>query len=80
MSERAHVLICTANKRNKNVGACLILEGGGCVFDHSATHTQRHTHIYPLIYTHLPNSRWLDHVVLTYVQVYNLVHTCGRRS
>ena len=36
MSEWAHVLIGTVNKRNIKVGACLILEGGGCVFDHSA--------------------------------------------
>ena len=36
MLERVHVLTCTVQERNKKVGACLILEGEGGVFDHSA--------------------------------------------
>ena len=36
--------------------------------------------VYPLIYTPLPNSRWLHHTAPRCVQGDNLLHTCGGRG
>ena len=45
MLQRVHVLTCTINKRNKKVGACMILGGGG-VFNHNAIYIYIYIYIY----------------------------------